>query len=63
MQIGYYHVVGADRCVIEGTDFEQFGHVYEGAWARITNAIATAYKYNIGVLIGASRCVIPSTQL
>lgn len=58
-QIGYYHIVGADPAVIHGTEFEPFGNVYAGAWSRITNALATAYKYNIGVLIGAFSSLSP----
>jgi glucan 1,3-beta-glucosidase len=54
-QIGYYHLCGTDGSVIQGTEFAQFGNVYEGAWGRITNAIATAHRYGIGVLIGECR--------
>ncbi|THH30611.1 hypothetical protein EUX98_g3583 [Antrodiella citrinella] len=49
--IGYYHVCGADPSVLQGTDFADRLSVYEGAWQRITNAIATARRYGLGVLI------------
>ncbi|KAL6306461.1 glycoside hydrolase superfamily [Sparassis latifolia] len=48
--IGYYHICGADPSVLQGTDFANFEHVFRGAWARITNALATAHRYGIGVL-------------
>ncbi|TCD69535.1 Glucan 1,3-beta-glucosidase 3 [Steccherinum ochraceum] len=49
--IGYYHVSGADPSVLRGTDFADHLSVYEGAWHRITTAIATARQHGIGVLI------------
>ncbi|TFK19269.1 cytoplasmic protein [Coprinopsis marcescibilis] len=49
--IGYYHACGADRTILDGTDFFPFYHVYEGAWRRITNAILDAHRRNITVLI------------
>ncbi|KAI0947671.1 hypothetical protein AcW1_009372 [Taiwanofungus camphoratus] len=49
--IGYYHICGADTSVLQGTDFAELGHVYQGAWNRITKALATAQKYGLGVLI------------
>ncbi|CCM05837.1 uncharacterized protein FIBRA_08073 [Fibroporia radiculosa] len=49
--IGYYHLCGADSSVLQGTDFADLGHVFAGAWTRITNAIATANRYGLGVLI------------
>jgi glucan 1,3-beta-glucosidase len=52
MQIGFYHVCGVDESVLQGTDFAEFGAVFQGAWPRITNALALANKYEIGVLIG-----------
>ncbi|KAI9062049.1 glycoside hydrolase family 5 protein [Trametes sanguinea] len=48
--IGYYHICGADPGVLEGTDFADLDHVFAGAWARVTNALATAHRYGIGVL-------------
>ncbi|KAH6880300.1 cytoplasmic protein [Coprinopsis sp. MPI-PUGE-AT-0042] len=49
--IGYYHVCGADRSILDGTDFYPFYNVYEGAWKRITNAILEANKRNISVML------------
>ncbi|GJE85411.1 glycoside hydrolase family 5 protein [Phanerochaete sordida] len=51
LPIGYYHLCGADPAVLKGTEFENLGHVYQGAWARIMNAIHTASRYGLGVLI------------
>ncbi|OSD05049.1 glycoside hydrolase family 5 protein [Trametes coccinea BRFM310] len=48
--IGYYHICGADPGVLAGTDFADLDHVFAGAWARVTNALATAHRYGIGVL-------------
>ncbi|CDO71033.1 Glycoside Hydrolase Family 5 protein [Trametes cinnabarina] len=48
--IGYYHICGADPGVLKGTDFADLDHVFAGAWARLTNALATAHRYGIGVL-------------
>lgn len=53
-QIGYYHICGADTSVLDGTDFAGLDHVYHGAWHRITDAIATANRFGLGVLIGMS---------
>ncbi|PCH35019.1 glycoside hydrolase family 5 protein [Wolfiporia cocos MD-104 SS10] len=49
--IGYYHICGADPSVLHNTDFANYGKVFEGAWRRITNAIAIAHQYGLGVLI------------
>jgi len=49
--IGYYHICGADPSVLHGTDFADFGHVYQGAWARITHTIASAQRHGLAVLI------------
>ncbi|EPQ56601.1 glycoside hydrolase [Gloeophyllum trabeum ATCC 11539] len=51
LPIGYYHICGADPSVLDGTDFAQFHAVFEGAWSRITKAIAIANDLNIGVLL------------
>ncbi len=51
-QIGYYHLCGPCPGVLEGTDFEPFHEVFEGAYNRIEQAISTAQKYGLGVLIG-----------
>jgi hypothetical protein len=51
-QIGFYHLCAADPGVLDDTDFSHLKNVYEGAWARITNAIALASKHELGVLIG-----------
>ncbi|KAI0353871.1 glycoside hydrolase [Trametes cingulata] len=48
--IGYYHICGVDPSVLEGTDFADLHGVFAGAWTRITNALATAHRYGIGVL-------------
>lgn len=53
-QIGYYHVVGLDSRVIEGTDFADYGDIYSGAWERIDRAITTAAHFGFGVLIGSN---------
>ncbi|KAI0322546.1 glycoside hydrolase [Amylostereum chailletii] len=52
--IGFYHLCQADPSVLEGTDFSQMYEVFEGAWPRIVNAIASAQRYGIGVLIAVS---------
>ncbi|KAF8995741.1 glycoside hydrolase superfamily [Cyathus striatus] len=49
--IGYYHLTALDPSIIQGTDFASHGHVFEGAWGRITKAIEMAHKYGIGVLV------------
>ncbi|KAK2462626.1 hypothetical protein APHAL10511_005359 [Amanita phalloides] len=49
--IGYYHLCGVDPSVIVDTDFQSYGQVYAGAWSRITQAIETAHRHGIGVLI------------
>ncbi|KAJ7221934.1 glycoside hydrolase superfamily [Mycena rebaudengoi] len=33
------------------TDFEDFGHVFVGAWARLIHAIKTAHRFGLGVLL------------
>lgn len=38
--------------MLEGTDFEPFHDVFEGAYGRFTQAISTAQKYGLGVLVG-----------
>ena len=45
---------GADPSVLNNTDFAKLGHVYEGAWERITTAIRTAHRFGLGVLVGES---------
>ena len=52
MQIGFYHLCAVEPTVLDGTDFAGLANVFEGAWVRITNAIAKAHYYGIGVLIG-----------
>jgi aryl-phospho-beta-D-glucosidase BglC (GH1 family) len=49
--IGFYHICGADPSVLDGTDFKDYRHVFEGAWSRITNALSVAYRYEIGIVI------------
>ncbi|KAJ2927928.1 hypothetical protein H1R20_g9164, partial [Candolleomyces eurysporus] len=51
LPIGYYHVCGADRSILNDTDFFPYYSVYEGAWRRITQAILTASRMNMTVLI------------
>ena len=41
--------------LVHGTDFEDVKIVYFGAWSRVRSALATAYRYGIGVLFGAFR--------
>lgn len=50
-QIGYYHLVAAIPDVVKGTDFERVASVFQNAWPRIQNAIDTAGRYGIGVLL------------
>lgn len=57
-QIGYYHLCGIDASVLHGTDFQDFGFVFAGAWARIAKAIETAERYGIGVLLGTYVCLL-----
>ncbi|KZO97421.1 glycoside hydrolase family 5 protein [Calocera viscosa TUFC12733] len=49
--IGFYHLCGLDRTVLQGTNFSAFYDVYSGAWNRIIQAISTAHQYGIGVLL------------
>ncbi|KAH9474939.1 Glucan 1,3-beta-glucosidase 3 [Psilocybe cubensis] len=49
--IGYYHLCGADRRVLDGTDFANYHEVYEGAWSRIIGACTKAESLGIGVLL------------
>lgn len=49
--IGFYHICGADASVLRGTDFADFGFIFQGAWGHILDAIVMANKYGIGVLI------------
>ncbi|VDB84757.1 unnamed protein product [Peniophora sp. CBMAI 1063] len=49
--IAYYHLYAVEPWVVDGTDFAELGPVFAGAWARITQAIATAHRYGIGVLL------------
>ncbi|KIY50259.1 glycoside hydrolase [Fistulina hepatica ATCC 64428] len=49
--LGYYHLCGADPSVLEKTDFADYYDVFCGAWARVTNAIVSANRYGLGVLI------------
>jgi len=51
-QIGYYHLAGLDRSVLQGTEFEFAGEVFVGAWERIKKGIEWAEKHGLGVLIG-----------
>ncbi|KAH9848755.1 glycoside hydrolase, partial [Lenzites betulinus] len=48
--IGYYHICGADPSVLDGTDFANLAPIFAGAWARVTNALASAHRSGIGVL-------------
>lgn len=49
--IGYYHLCGIDRSVLDRTEFKDFYHVFSGAWTRIVMAIEAARRYGIGVLL------------
>ncbi|KAF7357012.1 Glycoside hydrolase family 5 protein [Mycena venus] len=49
--IGYYHLCGADSSVLTGTDFENFSDVFSGAWVRLIQAIETAQRFGLGVLL------------
>lgn len=49
--VGYYHLCGPEPRVIQNTDFAPYQNVFEGAWAIIDKAIASAARFNIGVLI------------
>ena len=59
LQIGYYHLCGAEPSVLHNTDFRYFNIVFSGAWSRIVRAIETAHEYGIGVLLGKP----PSTHI
>ena len=52
LQIGFYHVCGADHSVLRGTEFADYESIFGDAWNHILNAIVTANKYQIGVLLG-----------
>ena len=54
---------GADRRILDDTDFYPFYNVYEGAWRRITDAILMASSMNITVLIGTSTAPTPPSSL
>ncbi|KAJ7886014.1 glycoside hydrolase superfamily [Mycena leptocephala] len=49
--IGYYHLCGVDVSVLSGTDFENFAHVFSGVWVRLIQAIETAQRFGLGVLL------------
>ncbi|KIJ52830.1 glycoside hydrolase family 5 protein [Sphaerobolus stellatus SS14] len=49
--IGYYHLYSLSPAVVEDTPFQTLGTVFEGAWPRILQAIQTASRYGIGVLV------------
>ncbi|KAF8196914.1 glycoside hydrolase [Mycena galopus ATCC 62051] len=49
--IGYYHLCGADKSVLLGTDFENFFDVFSGVWVRLIHAIETAQRFGLGVLL------------
>jgi len=49
--IGFYHACGADHSVLRGTEFADYQSVFDDAWNHILNAIVTANKYQIGVLL------------
>jgi len=51
-QIGFYHVCGADHSVLRGTEFAAYQSIFDDAWNHILNAIVTASRYQIGVLLG-----------
>ncbi|KLT45307.1 cytoplasm protein [Cutaneotrichosporon oleaginosum] len=51
LPIGYYHLAGVCPDVLKGTDYAPYAAVYEGAWPRILNAIETAGRYGLGVLV------------
>ncbi|KAL1948719.1 hypothetical protein VTO73DRAFT_10525 [Trametes versicolor] len=48
--IGYYHICGVDPSVLDGTDFANLGHIFVGAWSRVTGALARAHRSGIAVL-------------
>lgn len=54
LQIGYYHICGVDPSVLDGTDFANLGHIFAGAWSRVTSALARAHRSGIAVLFGES---------
>jgi hypothetical protein len=41
--------------VLRGTEFADYASIYDDAWNHILNAIVTANKYRIGVLLGKTR--------
>ncbi|KAF7309532.1 Glucan 1,3-beta-glucosidase 3 [Mycena indigotica] len=49
--IGFYHLCAIDPSVLVDTDFANLDHVYSGAWSRILQAIETAHRFDLGVLL------------
>ncbi|KAH7887222.1 glycoside hydrolase family 5 protein [Phlebopus sp. FC_14] len=49
--IGYYHICGLDDSILNNTDFQGLEDVFSGAWVRLANAVETAQRFGIGVLI------------
>lgn len=54
--IGYFHFLAGHpneqvRKLLQGTDFENYAQVYQGAYSRIQRAIESAAGRNVGVLV------------
>ena len=41
--------------MLRGTEFAEYESIFDDAWNHILNAIVTANKYQIGVLLGKAR--------
>ncbi|SPC67782.1 related to MTO1 protein involved in mitochondrial tRNA modification [Ustilago sp. UG-2017b] len=54
--VGYFHFLAGHpneqvRTLMQGTDFENYAQVYQGAYSRIQRAIKSAAGRNVGVLV------------
>nr|CDI51074.1 related to Glucan 1,3-beta-glucosidase precursor [Melanopsichium pennsylvanicum 4] len=54
--VGYFHFLAGHpneqvRALMQGTDFQKYASVYEGAFSRIQHAIESAAKSNLAVLV------------
>lgn len=53
LPISYYHFCpgSGHKNLMDGTEYDKYAEVYQGAWSRIERAIQTAAQHNIGVLV------------
>ncbi|KAJ1030487.1 hypothetical protein NDA16_001396 [Ustilago loliicola] len=54
--VGYFHFLAGHpneqvRALLQGTDFEKYAQVYQGAYTRIQRAIESAAGRNVGLLV------------